>query len=73
MNISSLTPFMDDTFNYIIQELTPFVPEYFKTFAYTPWVFSILGSIIIGLSGILPLLIIPDDTHSNSSSNRKLY
>ncbi|XP_065371422.1 zinc transporter ZIP13 homolog [Calliphora vicina] len=41
------------------------VPEYFKDFEYTPWVFSLLGSVVIGLSGILPLLIIPTDEKLN--------
>ncbi|KAH8268639.1 hypothetical protein KR026_011063 [Drosophila bipectinata] len=38
-----------------------YMPEYFKSFQYTPWVFSLLGSVVIGLSGIFPLLIIPTD------------
>uniref|UniRef100_A0A1A9V3F4 Uncharacterized protein n=1 Tax=Glossina austeni TaxID=7395 RepID=A0A1A9V3F4_GLOAU len=41
--------------------MNQYVPEYFKTFEYTPWVFSLLGSMVIGLSGILPLAIIPTD------------
>lgn len=32
--------------------------EYFE---YTPWLFSLLGSIMIGLTGIFPLLVIPID------------
>ncbi|XP_076279665.1 zinc transporter Zip99C [Lasioglossum baleicum] len=32
--------------------------EYFE---YTPWVFSLLGSTMIGLTGIFPLLVIPID------------
>jgi hypothetical protein len=40
-----------------------YVPEYvslyIRTIQYVPWVFSLLGSALIGLSGILPLLIIP--------------
>lgn len=74
MNITSLaSPFMDDTFEYIFGEITPYISEYFKSFEYTPWIFSILGSIIIGLSGILPLLIIPDTTNDKdaATSNRE--
>lgn len=41
-------------------------------FEYTPWVFSVLGSIAISLMGILPLLIIPVDTGGNEFSDRKL-
>jgi len=36
-----------------------YVPEYIRTIKYVPWVFSLLGSALIGLSGILPLIIIP--------------
>lgn len=38
-----------------------YMPEYFKSFEYTPWVFSLLGSVVIGLSGIFPLIIIPTE------------
>lgn len=36
-----------------------YIPEYIRTITYVPWVFSLLGSALIGLSGILPLIIIP--------------
>lgn len=39
-----------------------FVPEYIRSIEYVPWVFSLLGSALIGLSGILPLIIIPSST-----------
>lgn len=35
------------------------------TFAYYPWVWSIIGSIIVGLSGIFPLLVIPIEEGAN--------
>lgn len=42
-----------------------FFPEYFYTFVEEldehPWLFSALASVLVGLSGILPLLIIPID------------
>ncbi|XP_068625518.1 zinc transporter ZIP13 homolog [Battus philenor] len=42
-----------------------FIPEYFYNFMEEldehPWLFSALASILVGLSGILPLLIIPID------------
>lgn len=71
MNIS--TPFMDETFKYICNEVFEnYVPEYFKDFGYTPWVFSLLGSALIGLSGILPLFVIPIETGDKDSDfNRK--
>lgn len=42
-----------------------FIPEYFYSFIEEldehPWLFSALASLLVGLSGILPLLIIPID------------
>lgn len=35
------------------------------TFAYYPWVWSIIGSVIVGLSGIFPLLVIPIEEGAN--------
>lgn len=64
---------MDETFKYICNEVFEnYVPEYFKDFGYTPWIFSLLGSALIGLSGILPLFVIPIETGGkNSDFNRK--
>lgn len=48
-------------YEMITEEIwTPWVAavEYFD---YTPWLFSLLGSTMIGLTGIFPLLIIPID------------
>ncbi|XP_024945064.1 zinc transporter ZIP13 homolog isoform X2 [Cephus cinctus] len=36
--------------------------EYFE---YQPWFFSLLGSIMVGLSGVLPLLVIPIEEGAN--------
>uniref|UniRef100_A0A1Q3G3M6 Putative zinc transporter zip13 n=2 Tax=Culex tarsalis TaxID=7177 RepID=A0A1Q3G3M6_CULTA len=58
MNIS--TAFMDEAMGFLYREvLDNFVPECVKSLEYTPWVFSLLGSALIGLSGILPLVVIP--------------
>lgn len=38
-----------------------YLPEYIRTITYVPWVFSLLGAALIGLSGILPLIIIPSE------------
>lgn len=66
---------MEDTLRFIYEEVQHFIPEYVKTyeFEYTPWVFSLLGSALIGLSGILPLLVIPTDTGEKGArfSDRK--
>ena len=60
---TTIPPFMEETLQYIYQEVQVFIPEYIKTFEfeYTPWVFSLLGATLIGLSGILPLLVIPSN------------
>jgi hypothetical protein len=40
-------------------------------FEYHPWLFSVIGSAIIGLSGILPLLVIPIEEGANLKSGGK--
>lgn len=37
----------------------------FYTFHYTPWIFSLIGSSLVGLSGIFPLLVIPVEDGEN--------
>lgn len=54
------TTIMDDALQYIVNDvLISYMPEYLLTFEYTPWIFSLIGSALIGLSGILPLALIP--------------
>jgi len=60
MNVSS--GFFDEHFGMIYSNLmNQYMPEYIKSLEYTPWVFSLLGSVVIGLSGIFPLFIIPSN------------
>lgn len=49
------------------------IPDYVRTITYVPWVFSLLGSALIGLSGILPLIIIPSTPEGTNKEikNRK--
>lgn len=72
MNFSNY-PMMDETWQYICTEVTSAMPAFLSDIPYTPWVFSMLGSILIGLSGILPLVFIPAQTEEekSSGSNRK--
>jgi len=65
------TQFMDDTWHFIYNEIFyNYMPDIFKQYEYTPWIFSLLGSALIGLSGILPLFLIPVvDTTNNRSKN----
>ncbi|EDW84015.1 uncharacterized protein Dwil_GK13376 [Drosophila willistoni] len=52
--------FFEEHFAMLYSNLmNQYVPEYFHSFQYTPWIFSLLGSVVIGLSGIFPLFIIP--------------
>jgi solute carrier family 39 (zinc transporter), member 13 len=50
-----------------------YLPESLKSITYVPWVFSLLGSLLIGLSGILPMIIIPTDSGEKGKDikNRK--
>ncbi|XP_053682601.1 zinc transporter ZIP13 homolog [Sabethes cyaneus] len=58
MNMSAA--FVDETFVYLYREVMDnYMPAYFKQMEYTPWIFSLIGSALIGLSGILPLVVIP--------------
>ncbi|EDW39322.1 GL13475 [Drosophila persimilis] len=60
--MSTNSSFFDEHLTMLYANLmNNYVPEYFKSFQYTPWVFSLLGSVVIGLSGIFPLLIIPSE------------
>lgn len=36
-----------------------------------PWLFSVIGSAVIGLSGVLPLLVIPIEEGANLKSGGK--
>lgn len=66
MNVT--VPIIDEAFLYLYKEVVhDYLPEFVKGFEYRPWVFSLLGSCLIGLSGILPLAIIPaaDDKDKN--------
>lgn len=63
---------MDETFVYLYREMMDnYMPAYFKTLEYTPWIFSLLGSALIGLSGILPLAVIPVADKDNKDADFK--
>lgn len=71
---TTLLPIMDETLQYIYSEVIErFIPECIKTieFEYTPWVFSLIGAALVGLSGILPLLVIPIDAGGKDFKDRK--
>lgn len=52
----------DHSYNEIIREL---VPGWLCTLEYKPTLWAMFGSILVGLSGVLPLLVIPIDQTDN--------
>lgn len=70
MNVTNLT--MDQTLIKLYYDvIEPLVPAFIKSADYEPWVFSLMGSALIGLAGILPLIIIPDSTVANKNKDPK--
>ncbi|XP_039436639.1 zinc transporter ZIP13 homolog [Culex pipiens pallens] len=70
MNIS--TAFMDEAMVFLYREVVDaYLPDCIKSLEYTPWVFSLLGSALIGLSGILPLLVIPAATGGSAGDGKE--
>ncbi|XP_058056918.1 zinc transporter ZIP13 homolog [Anopheles bellator] len=70
MNLTS--DFLDETFVYLYKEMHHYVPEFIGSMGYVPWVFSLLGSALIGLSGILPMFIIPDAAKIGKEDGKEL-
>lgn len=62
---------MNESLDTLSVLLDLYVPEYLRQITYVPWVFSLLGSALIGLSGILPLIIIPSVEEGKDIKNRK--
>jgi zinc transporter 13 len=62
---------MNESFDTLTVLLDLYVPEYLRQIHYVPWVFSLIGSALIGLSGILPLIIIPSVEEGKEIKNRK--
>lgn len=55
--------------------LAGFIPDYVVSYMDEldehPWLFAALASVLVGLSGILPLLIIPIDESASFKDGRK--
>lgn len=65
---------MDEALQYIyVEVIERYLPECISSIeiAYQPWVFALIGSALIGLSGILPLLVIPNDADGKQFKDRK--
>lgn len=63
---------METITRYLNSDLVvQYVPEFIRgiEFEYTPWIFSVLGAMCIGLAGILPLFIIPIDVNGKDYSD----
>lgn len=71
-------------YNVIVQEFimtyknvtTELLPDWLRTtitgeVEYNPFLFSAIGSVLVGLSGVLPLLIIPIDETANLKQGSK--
>lgn len=69
MNITTDFFFDSSVLQIYTEILSDYLPDFLKEFEYTPWVWSLIGSGIIGLSGILPLLIIPS-AHINNKQDK---
>ncbi|CAG9865102.1 unnamed protein product [Phyllotreta striolata] len=52
----------DDSYKELVRDL---VPDWVCALEYVPWCWAIFGSILVGLSGVLPLLVIPLDQSDN--------
>lgn len=73
---STLTPTMDETLHFMYVDIfETYIKENIKAYdlEYYPWVFAVLGSILIGLSGIVPLLIIPADVGGGDDFKDREY
>lgn len=61
----------DSSYKDILQDI---VPGWIFALEYIPWLWAMFGSILVGLSGVLPLLVIPIDQTDNlkhgDSANR---
>lgn len=75
MSLANVSGNMDETMQYIYKEVVQqYVPSFLLDIGYTPWVFSLLGSALIGLSGILPLFVIPNIGDGKEQTfNRKYF
>lgn len=48
----------DNSYHEVIQEL---LPAWISALEYMPRIWAMFGSLLVGLSGVLPLLLIPID------------
>lgn len=56
------TTYLETSYKDIIRDL---VPGWICGVEYVPWIWAMFGSILVGLSGVLPLLVIPIDQTDN--------
>lgn len=54
--------YLDGSYREIIRDL---LPGWICSVEYVPWLWAMFGSVLVGLSGVLPLLVIPMDQTDN--------
>lgn len=59
--MANSTSFIDEILIGGLKALPESLLAYCSEFEYNPWLFSFFGSLLVGLSGIFPLLVIPID------------
>lgn len=58
---------------YYKEAMLELVPPWILAIGYIPWVGAMIGSLLVGLSGVLPLLVIPiDQTDDLRQGGQKL-
>lgn len=57
---ATFSSFDDQIVHFYGQIVNHYLPSCFVNYEYTPWIYSLLGSVVIGLSGILPLAIMDE-------------
>lgn len=60
--VNNNSSIVDYPYKEIFREL---VPKWICALEYMPWLWAMFGSILVGFSGVLPLLVIPIDQTDN--------
>lgn len=68
-NCTNFGGYMDDV---ISVESWTSLNKALDSLEYQPWVFSLIGSALVGLAGIFPLLIIHIEEGNNAKSNGEI-
>lgn len=58
MGVENVSSIIGGLYFDIVEDM---FPNWMGHFVYLPWIGAVCGSVLIGLSGVLPLLVIPID------------